>query len=265
MEREQSMALWKYGILLTILLMALSGLAAAHPPAALQLSYSEQTGEILLTVTHIVEDPATHFIRQAEVRKNGETVQREVYTRQPSAGNFTYRYPVTLNPGDEVVATAECNIGGSATARFIMPGQTDTIPMEPGTTPLWVYHALLMVTGILCILTAGLLPVYGKGISGWYRLHIITAIAGSILVIPAVILVFRVPYLSTAPSAFAVHVVLGLLLLLSLLAAILLALIRSRAGPRKAVIRRAHIWAGRVFIVLVMINILVGLAAVGII
>jgi uncharacterized membrane protein len=77
--------------------------------------------------------------------------------------------------------------------------------------------------------------------------------------------VFRVPYLSASPSAFAVHVVLGLLLLFSLLAAILLALIRSRAGPRKAVIRSAHIWSGRAFIVLVVINILIGLAAVGII
>jgi hypothetical protein len=265
MEREQSMALRKYCILLTILFMALTGVASAHPPATLQLSYSEQTGEVLLTVTHLVEDPATHFIRQAEVRKNGVTVISEKYTSQPSLGTFTNRYPVPLNPGDEVVATAECNIGGSATARFIMPGQTGTIPTEPGTTPLWVYHAILMVTGILCILIAGLLPVFGKGISGWYYLHIITAIAGSILVIPSLILVFRVPYLSTSPSAFAVHVVLGLLLLLSLLAAILLALIRSRAGPRKATVRRAHIWLGRAFIVLVVINILIGLVAVGII
>jgi hypothetical protein len=145
-----------------------------------------------------------------------------------------------------------------------MPGQTETIPTEPGTTPLWVYHAILIGTGMLCILTAGLLPLYGKGISGWYRLHIVTAIAGSILVIPAIILVFRVPYLSASPSAFAVHVVLGLLLLISLLAAILFALIRSRAGPRKATFRRTHIWLGRAFIVLVVINILVGLRGVGV-
>ncbi|MCE5299079.1 MAG: hypothetical protein LLF84_09070 [Methanoregulaceae archaeon] len=251
--------------LMTILLLVTTGIAAAHPPAGMQLAYSEQTGELVMTITHDVADPATHFVRQAEIRKNGETVISERYTSQPSTDTFTYRYPVPLNPGDEVVATAECNIGGSATARFIMPGQTGTIPTEPGMTPLWVYHAILMVTGILCILTAGLLPVFGKGIAGWYRLHIITAIAGSILVIPAVILVFRVPYLSASPSAFAVHVVLGLLLLFSLLAAILLALIRSRAGPRKAVIRSAHIWSGRAFIVLVVINILIGLAAVGII
>jgi hypothetical protein len=132
-------------------------------------------------------------------------------------------------------------------------------------TPLYVYHAILMVTGVLFILAAGLLPVYGKSIAGWYRLHIITAIAGSLLVIPAIFLVFRVPYLSVHPSVFAVHVFLGLFLLFSLLAAILLALIRGRAGPHKAAVRRAHLWAGRAFIVLVLINILTGLSAVGII
>jgi hypothetical protein len=121
------------------------------------------------------------------------------------------------------------------------------------------------VTGILFIIVAGLLPVYGKKIAGWYRLHIITAVVGSALVIPAVLLVFRVPYLSIAPSSFTVHVFLGFLLILSLIAVLLLALIRGHAGSHKSVIRSAHLWAGRAYIVLVVINIIIGLSAVGII
>ena len=218
-----------------------------------------------MTVTHVVDDPALHFVRKAEIRKNGETVISETYTGQPSKDTFTYRYPLILSPGDEIVATVECSIGGLATARFMMPGPTATAPQAPGSTPLYVYHAILMVTGILCILIAGLIPVYGRRIAGWYRLHIITAVVGSALVIPAVLLVFRVPYLSIAPSAFTVHFFLGLLLILSLIAALLLALIRGYAGSHKAGIRSAHLWAGRAFIVLVVINIITGLAAVGII
>ena len=183
----------KFCILLAILLFVMIGTAAAHSPSRLQLAYSEQTGEVVMTVTHVVDDPATHFVRKAEIRKNGETVISETYTGQPSKDTFTYRYPLILSPGDEIVATAECSIGGSATARFIMPGPTATAPLAPGSTPLYVYHAILMVTGILFILAAGLLPVYGKSIAGWYRLHIITAVAGSILVIPAIFLVFRAP------------------------------------------------------------------------
>jgi hypothetical protein len=125
-------------VLLTMLLLATTGIAAAHPPGQIQLVYSEQTGELVLTVTHDVADPATHFVRQAEVRKNGEIVISERYTSQPSADTFTYLYPVPLSPGDEVVVTAECNIGGSATARLSMPGETVTTPTEPGVTPLWV-------------------------------------------------------------------------------------------------------------------------------
>lgn len=132
------------------------------------------------------------------------------------------------------------------------------------TMPRWVLHAVLMSAGFILILFAGLLPVYGKRISGWYRIHIATAVIGSVLVILAVGWVFTVPYLSAIPSAFLVHVVLGVLLVLTLLVALLLAVFRSRVeGQRKAAIRTAHLWMGRIFILLVVINILLGLAAVG--
>jgi hypothetical protein len=268
------MHLWKFCTLLSILLFVTIGIAAAHPPGRMELAYSEQTGEVVITVTHVVDDPALHYIKKVDVRKNGETVISETYAGQPSKDTFTYRYPLILSPGDEIVATAECSIGGSATARFIMPGPkaaslimpgpSAATPAGSGTTPRYVYHAILMVTGILFIIAAGLLPVYGRRIPGWYRIHIITAVAGSILVIPAVFLVFRVPYLSATPSSFTVHVFLGILLILSLLAALFLALIRGRAGPHKAAIRSAHLWAGRAFIILVLVNILIGLSAVGI-
>jgi len=121
-----------------------------------------------------------------------------------------------------------------------------------------------MVTGILCIIASGLIPVYGKRIAGWYRLHVVTAAIGSILVIPALFLVFRVSYLSVSPSAFTLHVILGILLLVSLLAAIILSLIRNRMGPRKRLVRSAHIWMGRAFIILMVVNVISGLVAVGV-
>ena len=51
-----------------------------------------------MTVTHVVDDPATHFVRKAEIRKNGETVISETYTGQPTADTFTYRYPLISVP-----------------------------------------------------------------------------------------------------------------------------------------------------------------------
>ncbi len=132
------------------------------------------------------------------------------------------------------------------------------------TTPRWVWHALLMAAGFICIMAAGLLPVYGKRITGWYRIHVAAAVIGSVLVILAVYWVFMVPYLSAIPSAFLIHVVLGLFLVITLFAALLLVFLRSRVeGPRKTAFRKAHLWMGRIFIVLVVINILLGLTAVG--
>ena len=247
-----------------ILLVSLGGMAAAHPPSRMQLAYQEQTGVLVAEISHDVDDPATHFVQSIMIRKNGAVLNEETYTAQPSREVFTYQYPVVLSPGDEVTATADCNLFGTATARIMIPGTTVAPPPAPVTLPLWVYHALLLATGFGFIILAGLLPVYGKRIAGWYRLHVSTAIIGSIASLIAIGLVFRTSYLSAGSSVFGIHVLLGLLLLVTLLAALVLALIRSRAGARKAAVRTAHLWAGRVFIVLVVVNILLGLVAVGV-
>ncbi len=251
-------------ILLILLLGIVVSPAAAHPPSGVTLVYNEEEGELAMTVVHGVSDPSSHYIGEVTMRKNGETVIGEVYTGQPSGDTFTYRYPIILNPGDEIVATAECNIGGSGTARFLMPGQTVPALSGPDNVPRYLYHAVLMVTGILCIVASGLIPVYGKRIVGWYRLHVVTAAIGSILVIPALFMVFQASYLSLSSSAFAIHVILGLLLLLTLIAAIVLSLIRNRMGPRKHLFRSAHIWMGRAFIILMVVNVIIGLVAVGV-
>ena len=67
--------------------------------------------------------------------------------------------------------------------------------------PRWVWHALLMMAGFICIMAAGFLPVYGKRIAGRYRIDIASAIIGGVLVTLAVSMVFAVPYLPVIPSA----------------------------------------------------------------
>lgn len=251
-------------IMALILLVSLGGMAAAHPPSRMQLTYQEQTGVLVAEISHDVDDPATHFVQSVVIQENGRVLREETYTGQPSENLFTYRYPVVLGPGDEVTAIADCNIFGTITALISSPGSPGTASPAQATIPLWVYHALLLATGFAFIIIAGLLPVYGKRIAGWYRLHVTTAVIGSIFSLAAIWLVFRASYLSAGPSVFGIHVMLGLLLLATLLAALVLAVLRNRAGTRKATLRSAHLWAGRAFIVLVVVNMLLGLAAVGV-
>jgi hypothetical protein len=134
----------------------------------------------------------------------------------------------------------------------------------PTTTLFWIWHAVVLAAGLVCVIAGGLLPVYGRHISGWYRYHVLIGGIGGVLTIIAVALVFDAIYLSGFFSIFLVHVVLGTLLVLTLLAALGLALLRSRAeASRKAVLRSAHLWTGRFFMVLMVINILFGLTAMG--
>jgi hypothetical protein len=257
------------GIFLSLaILLFLAGPVSAHSPAEMQLTYDQAAGKLVVTISHTVADPATHYVRDVEIRNKGDVILKESYTSQPAADTFTYRYDLPLAPGDEIEVTARCNIGGSISRQVILPGSgtvppDENLPASPAPKPLWPAHAALLVSGIICIVAAGLLPVYGKNLSGWYRIHVSVAVIGSILSLIAIVLVFRVPYLSGDPTVFFVHVFLGLLLLFTLLAALVLALARNRAGSRKVLFRSSHIWAGRLFILLVLVNIILGLKAVG--
>jgi hypothetical protein len=251
-----------------VILVFLAGPVSAHSPAAMQLTYDQAAGELVVTISHDVADPATHYVRDVEILNGGGVILNESYSSQPAADTFTYRYDLSAAPGDEISVTARCNIGGLISRQVTLPGSgtvlpDQNLPASPAPKPLWPTHAALLITGIICIVTAGLLPVYGKTISGWYRFHVGLAVTGSILSIVGIVLVFRVPYLSGDPTAFFIHVILGLLLLVTLLAALILALTRNRAGSRKILFRSSHIWAGRLFILLVLVNIILGLKAVG--
>jgi hypothetical protein len=134
----------------------------------------------------------------------------------------------------------------------------------PTTTPFWIWHAILLAAGLAFILAAGLIPAYGKNIAGWYRYHVFFGGVGATLTIIAVVLVFDAISLSGLFSVFFIHILFGILLLLTLLAALALALFRSYAtGPRKAALRSAHLWTGRIFILLMAVNLVLGLTAMG--
>ena len=53
-ESEQCMAEWKHCALLLLLLGIAAEPAAAHPPSVMTLVYSEQNGEVAMTVNHSV-------------------------------------------------------------------------------------------------------------------------------------------------------------------------------------------------------------------
>ena len=94
---------------------------AAHSPADMTISYDPNTAKIYVTVTHIVDDPATHYLSRVKVKLNGNVISDPDYKSQPTKDTFTLTYDVTAHAGDEVWVTATCVQGGVLEKTYKVP------------------------------------------------------------------------------------------------------------------------------------------------
>lgn len=108
--------------ILVILVSALFALiqpisALAHSPQGVEVGYDYKAQTLTVKITHNSNNPDRHFVKEVEVKKNGQVVQRGVYTKQ--AGDvFSYTYKVAATGADTFEITAFCNIHGSKTVKF---------------------------------------------------------------------------------------------------------------------------------------------------
>ena len=112
--------------LATILgMILLSSQAYANPPQDIKLGYDTVDSTLDVIITHEIPTtvPPVHYIYKVEVEKNGELYLSEEYTSQPSTETFTYTYEVQTEEGDEVIATAFCNLFGSLAGSVIIPSK----------------------------------------------------------------------------------------------------------------------------------------------
>ncbi len=107
--------------------------AGAHSPAGMSLAYNETAGEFVVTITHQVDDPATHYVREVQVSVDGQTVKTIPYTSQPSATTFAYSYPLQVQAGNSVKVDASCIQGGSITRTLVVPGSAGSGPRRAGS------------------------------------------------------------------------------------------------------------------------------------
>lgn len=260
---------FRYPVLVALTLVLLCGIAIAHSPSDMRLEYDPGPGTLRVSVTHQVDDSSTHFIREVAIQKNGVTADTVTYTGQPSRETFTYSYPLTLEPGDMARVTARCNIGGSITREYTRPaaqGQPATaVPTTPSMAPSpWVVHAALLIAAVLLFSGVSILPAYGKKIAGWYRFHTALAIIGAILAVVAIAIVLGQVPSGAIRDSWDAHVALGLVVLGLLLFTLGAGVYRKWAGGHKGQVRTVHLWLGRGLVVLVLLNVVLGLAAVGI-
>jgi hypothetical protein len=107
----------------------------AHAPTNISIAYNPDMHKLSVTVTHPVDDPATHYVRGVQVKINGYVISDPLYKSQPSRNTFTYTYDVMANPGDAVWVVATC-INGQSLEEHIEIPQPTTIATRVQTTPI---------------------------------------------------------------------------------------------------------------------------------
>lgn len=107
-------------LFLTILIAAPA--AFAHSPTGMELEYDKDEGALEVDITHSVNDPDDHYVERVEIRRNGEIVNSEDYTSQPSNSTFSYTFNVSAEDGDSLQVEAFCNQFGSITEEMEVDG-----------------------------------------------------------------------------------------------------------------------------------------------
>jgi hypothetical protein len=123
----------RWGCLALCVVLAASQAALAHAPSDIDLNFNAGTRVLSVTITHQVDDPATHYVKEVKIRQGDTTFSETEYTSQPSPDTFTYSYPIPADVTGIIEVKAECNINGEKTKALAI--STFTPPSTPtGTT-----------------------------------------------------------------------------------------------------------------------------------
>jgi hypothetical protein len=115
---------------IAVLSLFLVAPVAANPPSDMTLAYNGLSKELVVTITHPVADPATHYIKTIQVSINGHRINETLYTSQPTTTTFSYKYPLTAQPCDEISVTASCILGGDLTKQMTVGAATAAAPTQ---------------------------------------------------------------------------------------------------------------------------------------
>jgi hypothetical protein len=131
----------------------------AHAPSDMVLAYDRATGDFAVTITHPVDDPATHYINQVQVRHNNRVISDPLYKSQPTKDTFTYHYQVDAVPGDTFWVLAVCSKGGSLEKKFDVPVAAQVTNVAASAAPAAPQAPAPVPTTQKS--PVGLLPVFG--------------------------------------------------------------------------------------------------------
>jgi hypothetical protein len=235
---------------------------AANPPSAVNLAYNSSSGELAVTITHVVADPVDHFVKMVEVRSGGAVLISEQYSSQPTTETFTYRYSVPAPGGDLLEVTASCNKFGSLTATIPVQNGSPPAATRSGIPPILLLHMGLMLTGFTCIVTSVYIAGFQRKWKPWFRVHKILSHVGSGAIIVGLGVAFYMINAFGAPHFRSLHGMIGAGIAIALLVVITMGIGRAYVKTQKPLLRTVHIYTGYLTAGLMVLSVITGLITV---
>jgi len=105
------------GAVIGILLF--SATAYAHSPQDIAIKFDPKTKILSAVITHVVGDPATHYIKKADLSINGTEIIQQKISRQDNKANQTVMWSVPdAKAGDVLAVEAYCSISGKLSKKI---------------------------------------------------------------------------------------------------------------------------------------------------
>lgn len=234
--------------------------ASAHAPSRITLDYDDETQTLEVTLVHNVSDPATHYVYKIEITKNGVVYATQEYENQPTDSMVTYTFSVPAVKGDVLAVTAECNLGGSVRGELTI----DTGAAEVDVPGLWPVHLGFMSVGFLFMVVAVGNVLKKTPKTSWLTIHKVLGALGILFIVIGIITAVHMVSAAGGTHFRVPHAYLGVLTILSSVAAPVLGYVALKWKGHRPVVRKAHVWCSRIAIVLILATIVSGLWQAGV-
>ncbi len=129
---------------------------------------------------------------------------------------------------------------------------------DRGISVYWPYHVLLITTGLI-LLVAGFFIARFRKTGTWYKTHVILEVTGGACLIAGLVIGIYMVTLSGFPHLRNIHEILGVAIGTLVIITLIIGYCIKRVNTSKNVVRMSHRWLGRILIVLIGINIILGL------
>jgi hypothetical protein len=129
-----------------ILLMVLSTTAIAHSPSSMIINYNSEKRELIVSITHTVTNPNSHYIYNIKIEKNNGLYKNFNYTSQPTSSSFTYNYSdIAGINGDVFTVSAYCIQGGQISKSLTVGSITQEKNKSPGFELIIFFIAIFLI------------------------------------------------------------------------------------------------------------------------